>query len=169
MIGEYKDILEYDETEFNRKLIDFRSQYSRVESLVRILQLLEYGVYALLALFVFTVFVVVYRVISNTIFFLRDEMSIIELVGGKSYFMYGPLVIQGMIYTGCAALFSIAVFYGLPYILPLDSLPVIISTMLDSFYVYFTDNVYIGLVASIFLGMFSSFIASWKYINKTIG
>jgi cell division protein FtsX len=88
VIAEYKDILEYNETEFNRKLIDFQSQYSRIESLVKILRLLEYGVYALLALFVFTVFVVVYTVISNTIFFLRDEMSIIELVGGRSYFIY---------------------------------------------------------------------------------
>jgi cell division protein FtsX len=55
---------------------------------VKILRFLEYGVYALLALFFFTVFVVVYTVISNTIFFLRDEMSIIELVGGRSYFIY---------------------------------------------------------------------------------
>ena len=90
---------------------------------MKILRLLEYGVYALLGLFIFTVFVVVYTVISNTIFFLRDEMSIIELVGGRSYFIYGPLVIQGMVYTGFSALFAIGLFYLLPSILPIDSLP----------------------------------------------
>ena len=74
-----------------------------------------------------------------------------------------------MIYTGLAAVFSVGVFYMLPYVLPLDSLPSMVSIILDAFYVYFTNNVYVGIIGFILLGMFSSFIASWKYINKTIG
>jgi cell division protein FtsX len=136
---------------------------------VKILRLLEYWVYALLALFVFTVFVVVYTVISNTIFFLRDEMSIIELVGGRSYFIYGPLVIQWIFYTGIAAVLAAGVFYALPYMLPLDSLPSSVSLMLSEFYVFFSGKLAYGFLAAIILGMISSFVASWKYIHKTIG
>lgn len=169
VIAEYKDILEYNETEFNRKLIDFQSQYSRIESLVKILRLLEYWVYALLVLFIFTVFVVVYTVISNTIFFLRDEMSIIELVGGRSYFIYGPLVIQWLFYTSIASVLAAWVFYGLPYTLPLESLPNSISIMLSDFYIFFSDKLAYGILVAIVLGMTSSFVASWKYIHKTIG
>lgn len=169
VIAEYKDILEYNETEFNRKLIDFQSQYNRIESLVKILRFLEYGVYALLALFFFTVFVVVYTVISNTIFFLRDEMSIIELVGGRSYFIYWPLVIQWIFYTSIASLLAAGVLYGLPYILPLDSLPAPVSSILSEFYIFFGDNLVYSFFVAVVLGMMSSFVASWKYIHKTIG
>jgi cell division transport system permease protein len=168
-IAQYKDILEYDENAMNRKLIDFQSQYNRIEWLVKILRLLEYGVYALLILFVFTVFVVVYTIISNTIFFLRDEMSIIELVGGKSYFIYGPLVIQGMIYTFSATLLALALFYALPYMIPLSSFPEVVSTILTAFFVQFSEYVVFGVLAAILLGMISAFVASWKYIHKTIG
>jgi len=61
--------------------VDYRAQYTRVEAVVHNLRLLEYGVYILLALFAFTVFVVVHTVIRNFIFYLRDEIEIIELVG----------------------------------------------------------------------------------------
>jgi cell division protein FtsX len=93
-IENYKDILKYDKPMLDKKFIDFRSQYLRTSKLVQNLILLKQGVYTILVLFVFTVFIVVFMVISNTIFFLRDEISIIELVGGKSYFIYGPLMIQ---------------------------------------------------------------------------
>lgn len=169
LMAEYRDILEYNETEFNRKLIDFQSQYSRIESLVKILRLLAVWVYTLLGLFVFTVFVVLYTVISNTIFFLRDEMSIIELVGGRSYFIYGPLVIQWVFYTGMAVFLAVWVFYSLPFILPLDSLPSAISLMISEFYIFFSEKLAYGILAAIILGMLSSFIASWKYVHKTIG
>jgi len=79
-VATYQDILEYNESELTRKLLDFQTQYARIESIVRVLQVMNYAVYGLLSLFLFTVFVVVYTVISNTIFFLRDEMAIIELV-----------------------------------------------------------------------------------------
>ncbi|MFZ2338056.1 MAG: hypothetical protein WAW59_08230 [Patescibacteria group bacterium] len=60
-------------------------------------------------------------------------------------------------------------FYSLPYMLPLDSLPSSVSLMLSEFYVFFSDKLAYGLLAAIVLGMISSFIASWKYIHKTIG
>lgn len=169
VIAEYKEILEYNETEFNRKLIDFQSQYSRIESLVKTLRALNYSIYTLLVLFIFTVFVVVYTIISNTIFFLRDEMSIIELVGGKSYFIYGPLMIQGMIYTWLAALLSLGIFSVLLHIIPLDSLPAVASTTLDLFFIDFSRYAYFGFIGFILLGTLSAFVASWKYIHKTIG
>ena len=43
---------------------------------------------ALLSLFVFTVAVIVYMVIGNSVFFHRQEIEIIELVGGKKIFIY---------------------------------------------------------------------------------
>lgn len=169
IVAWYKDILEYNETELNKKLIDFQGQYSRIESLVKVLRYLEYAVYGLLGLFIFTVFVVVYTVISNTIFFLRDEMSIIELVWGRSYFIYGPLVIQGMVYTGISAILGAVLFYTFPHILPLDSLPNWVRNVLDNFMILYKSYVIYGIFGAILLWKISAFLASWKYIHKTIG
>jgi cell division protein FtsX len=96
-------------------------------------------------------------------------MSIIELVGGRSYFIYWPLVIQWIFYTSIASLLAAGVLYGLPYILPLDSLPAPVSSILSEFYIFFGDNLVYSFFVAVVLGMMSSFVASWKYIHKTIG
>lgn len=87
-ISGFKDILQYDQSSFDKKLLDYRAQYERISSVVEMLKILQVAVYILLILFVFTVSIVVYMVIHNFIFFLRDEIRIIELVGGNPSFIY---------------------------------------------------------------------------------
>lgn len=79
-ISKFQDILQYDQSDMNKKLVDYKSQYERIVVVVKILTALQYGVYVLLGLFIFTVFVVVHMIIRNFIFFLQDEVRIIELV-----------------------------------------------------------------------------------------
>lgn len=98
MIGEHKDMLQYSKDAFDRKLLDYQSQFSRIAFIVYLLSLLEFGVYALLAFFAFTVSVIIYTVISNSIFFFRQEIEIISLVGGRSSFIYGPFLLQGVFF-----------------------------------------------------------------------
>jgi len=94
-ISSFRDILEYDEADISRKIVDYRAQYTRIETIIHGLRILQYGVYFLLFLFAFTVFIVIHTIIRNFIFYLRDEIEIIELVGGSSSFIYGPFVLQG--------------------------------------------------------------------------
>lgn len=79
-ISNFKDILQYDEEDLNKKLTSYKAQYERISQVVDMLKILKFAVFILLALFVFTVSIVVYMVIHNFIFFLRDEIRIIELV-----------------------------------------------------------------------------------------
>ncbi len=79
-VGQFQDILQYDQSDMNKKLLDYKGQYERIAIVVKVLNYLRYGVYVMLSLFVFTVFVVVHTVIRNFIFFLQDEVRIIELV-----------------------------------------------------------------------------------------
>ncbi len=46
-IAEEKDMLHYDRDEMSRKLLDYKSQFTRVSLVVRLLHMLEYGVYGL--------------------------------------------------------------------------------------------------------------------------
>lgn len=48
MIAEFRDMLHYDKDAMNRKLLDYTSQFERVSIVVKLLQFLEYGVFALL-------------------------------------------------------------------------------------------------------------------------
>jgi cell division protein FtsX len=87
-IGRFRDILQYDQSSFDKKLLDYRSQYERITSVIQMLNILQATVYIFLALFVFTVAILVYMVIHNFIFFLQNEVRIIELVGGRPSFIY---------------------------------------------------------------------------------
>lgn len=73
-------MIHYDKDAMERKLLDYTGQFDRISQIVKLLSVLEYGVYALLGLFVFTVMVIIYSVISNSISFQRQEVEIIELV-----------------------------------------------------------------------------------------
>ena len=79
-ISQYRDILQYDETSMQNKLVDYQTQYNQIVGVVNSLKSLNMAVYILIGLFLFTVFVVVHMVIRNFIFFLQDEIRIIELV-----------------------------------------------------------------------------------------
>jgi cell division transport system permease protein len=81
-------MLFYDKDSMDRKLIDYQSQFQRALVVVKLLKILEAGVYALLGLFIFTVAVIIYTVIGNSIFFHREEIEVIELVGGRTSFIY---------------------------------------------------------------------------------
>ena len=110
-LAEYKDVLQYDEGTLDKQLIAFRTQYNQAQSVVTALQSLNIAVYVLIGLFLLTVFVVVHMIIRNFIFFLQDEIRIIELVGGKGSFIYGPFIIQGSIYMLIAVAIVFLVFY----------------------------------------------------------
>ncbi len=71
------------------------------------LHVFEYGIFALLALFAFTVATIIYNVISNSIFFHQQEIEIIELVGGRRSFTYGQFLLQGSLY-GLSAILAVS-------------------------------------------------------------
>lgn len=80
-MARYRDILKYDEQDMNKKLLDYQLQYRQVVKIVKDLALLKNAVFILIGLFLFTASVVIHSVIRNFIFFMQDEVRIIELVG----------------------------------------------------------------------------------------
>lgn len=47
-IAEYRDILQYDEQDMNKKLVDYQNQYAQVSKVVELLQLSTTAVYVLI-------------------------------------------------------------------------------------------------------------------------
>lgn len=168
-IASYKDIIRYDKQDLSQKLLDYRMQYDNIMKTIEFLRLLTNAVYVLIWLFLFTAFVMIHMVIRNFIFFLQDEMRIIELVGGKPSFIYGPLAVQGIVYATLGVLFAFSLFvvfnnFGGISLLPSDIVPIF-----TGFYTKLSaDFLPLELLSAVAIGIFSAVLASYKYIHSTI-
>ncbi len=159
MISAKQQMIHYDQDAMNQKLLDYKSQFARISFVVKLLYILEYGVFALLALFFFTVAVIIYTVISNSIFYHENEIAVISLVGGKPSFIYGPFLLQGCFYAIVSMGLVTALIIFLRSLLtvevvsgPLANIESEISALLPTVLLYET-------IAFIFLAMISSLVA----------
>ena len=168
-IGRFRDILQYDQWSFDKKLLDYRSQYERITSVIQMLNILQATVYIFLALFVFTVAILVYMVIHNFIFFLQNEVRIIELVGGRPSFIYWPFILQGTLYAFFASLVAFVAFLGGIEIIGSQFLFMDLSPFLIDFKRVFLTYAWLLIPIFALVGAISAFLASWKYIHSTIG
>lgn len=160
VINTYQDIIEYDRTN-ESKMITYKDQANTIEPTVFVLYSIKYGVYILIGLFFFTVFVVLYNVVGNFIFFFRDEMKIIMLVGGSPTFIYGPFALQACIYgfigSGGAVLFSVLLFRFTDF----REYTGFIRSFFESFALFLPWEIAIFSL----LGLISGYLASRRYIR----
>lgn len=168
-IAQFRDILQYNEWSMNKKLLDYRTQFDRISSVVEMLHILQFAVYILLWLFIFTVSIVIYMVIHNFVFFLQDEIRIIELVGGRPSFIYGPFIIQWLLYASIATCISIVTFLAILTLTRSQSIFVDFLPFLSDFSALFVMYSWILIPLFSLIGAISAFLASWKYIHTTIG
>lgn len=169
-IEKYRDILQYDAENMNKKLIDYQSQYNRIQDVISVLKTVNIALYVLIGLFLFTVFVVVHMVIRNFIYFLQNEIRIIELVGGKSSFIYGPFIIQGFLYMVVAVGLVACIFLGFEKFGGIALIPEMFRAIYIDFYMLLQYNYFVleFLIAGA-IGIISALLASVKYVHSTIG
>lgn len=168
-ISKFQDILQYDQSDMNKKLVDYKSQYERIVVVVKILTALQYGVYVLLGLFIFTVFVVVHMIIRNFIFFLQDEVRIIELVWGNPSFIYGPFVVQGIFYTSFSTIVALWLLLIGRSFIAIDFISGPLTHVVDGFYAQLVSWSVLELLWFSVIWIVSALLASRTYIHSTIG
>ena len=168
LIEKNKHILQYNKDAFDRKLLDYQSQFSRIAFVVYLLSLLEFGVFALLIFFAFTVSVILYTVVSNSIFFFRQEIEIIHLVGGRSSFIYGPFLLQGFFFGTMATVLVLGVVFLIQSFVQIDFVNGPLAHVMRDFFLAFPllGGVQVGIAAV--LGMISAGIALRKYVREGI-
>lgn len=155
-------VLDINEEKHAKSVINYRNQFERIRTVISVLYSLRFGLYCIIGFFLFSVFVVIFHSIGNTVFFFSEEIKITQLVGGQKRYIYGPFIIQGMIYSALAIAISGALFYYGMYAVGID-------TFLGS--THFIDNffsqsgelfIFVGL-SVVFLGALSGFVSSWKF------
>jgi len=88
----------------------YKAQYSRITSVITILKTLWIGLYVIISIFIFAIWVITYSIIWNFIYYYRDEIYITKLVWGSKIFIYWPFALQWILYSIIAFFISISVF-----------------------------------------------------------
>ncbi|MDP1629293.1 MAG: permease-like cell division protein FtsX [bacterium] len=114
----------------------------------------------------FLAMAVTFNTIRLAIYSSREEINVMRLVGGSSWFIKGPFLFEGMIYGFLGSLLAVAIFYPI-----LGFVSPAISTWLPgadlakyfaaNFWTIFLMQTGIGVA----LGMFSSGIATRRYLK----
>ena len=88
----------------------YSSQYKNIENIIGVLWILTYGLYIIIGVFLLSIFVITYSIIWNFIYYFKDEIYITRLVWGSKKFIYGPFILQWMIYSFTSFVLSFFIF-----------------------------------------------------------
>jgi cell division protein FtsX len=88
----------------------YSSQYKNIENIISVLGILTYGLYIIIWVFLLSIFIITYSIIWNFIYYFKDEIYITRLVWWSKKFIYGPFILQWMIYSFTSFVLSFFIF-----------------------------------------------------------
>ena len=140
----------------NKKAID------KIRSLIDYAQ--QFGLVVILLLSLLAI-IIVYNTIRLTIYTIREEVSVMRLVGASKFFARGPFVVEGLLYGLAGALLALSLLApALYYIAPsLQQVFVLNVYQLFTQEFFFIAGSMCGLGMA--LGVFSSVLAIGKYLD----
>lgn len=148
----------------NTKQADYKGQFNTIKTITPVLQNFQIWIYILIWIFIFSIWIIIYSIISNFIFFFKDEIYITNLVWGAKNFVYWPFMIQGVIYSVLALILWQIIFF-----LMLNNIDYLFIDKSTSFVKLINTNFVLlfllELVVFSLLGAFSGYFSSRKYIK----
>lgn len=147
----------------NENFSTYTGQFERIAKVTSVLNILQIGLYIIIATFIVSIAIIVYSIIWNFIYYYKDEIYITRLVWGSKLFIYGPFSIQGMMYVGISFIISSSLFLIL-----LSNLRFVFE--LSEFSDVYTWNLALVLtiqgVVLLLVGAGSWFLSSRRYLKK---
>ncbi len=150
-------------------LISAVNYYENQETIARLSSVIsairKTGLFITLALSIISVLVAL-NTIRIAIYTLKDEVTIMKLVGATNWFIRGPFLVEGVLYGLISSTTTIVVFYPIMFL---------VAPYVDNFFpgsdlfLYFQRNFitlwFILLSCGVVLGIFGSMIAIRKYLK----
>ncbi len=151
LLSTYSD----DQTHFSH----YATQYENIKSILSVLNILTLGLYIIIGVFILSIFIITYSIIGNFIYYFKDEIYITRLVWGSKKFIYGPFVLQWMIYSFVSFVLSFIVF-----IILLKN----VNNAFGDFYIFQADYIILSteLLIFVLVGGASGLFSSRKYLDK---
>jgi cell division transport system permease protein len=154
--GEFKDLIEK---------VNWKENKTIIEKLFSIASAIKTGGILGSAILVFVAVVVTFNTIRLAIFSKREEIETMKLVGATNRFVRGPFIVEGILIGMIAGTLSFLLFLLIDSLLP-QSLGFFGELGVLNF---FENNIlYLILIqvfGGAFLGAFSSFLATQKYLK----
>jgi cell division transport system permease protein len=110
--------------------------------------------------------IITFNTIRLTIFISKEEIGVMRLVGASKMRVSGPFMIEGAIYGIIATLITLILFWPVTYYLGHNMTGFLGVDIYDYYISNLLQISVIILLSGVFLGMFSSIIATRKYLNK---
>lgn len=110
--------------------------------------------------------IITYNTIRLTIFFSKEEIGIMQLVGANRFYVRGPFLVQGMIYGIISSVVTLIIFLPITYWLGKNMAGFLGFNAFDYYLANFWQILLIIFGSGIILGVFASFLAINKYLNK---
>lgn len=98
-IIEQKLFLLINDNSTNDYFANYTTQYKKIASVISVLDVLKMWLNIVIVIFVLSISIIMYSIISNFIYYYRDEIYITKLVWWSNVFIYWPFVLQWMIYS----------------------------------------------------------------------
>lgn len=151
------------------KIIDKINYFQNKEIIEKLTKIIDsfrrlgYGVSIILMLI--SVFVI-FNTIRIAIYFSREEIAIMRLVGATNNYVRGPFIVEGAMSGIFASFITMAIFYPfLTWIGPLAQNAFLGINIFEYYFNHFLQILAILLLLGVFLGVLSSYIAVRKYLK----
>ena len=138
---------------------NYKTQYERINQVTYVLDLLNYWIKYIIIIFFVSIAIITYSVVSNFIYYYKDEIYITRLVWWAKSFIYGPFILQWIIYSIISFLISLSLFY------------ILLRNLNSVFWKYYifeiqTNLASLELLIFIFIGWLSWYLSSRKYLKN---
>ena len=138
---------------------NYKTQYERINQVTYVLDLLNYWIKYIFIIFFVSIAIITYSVVSNFIYYYKDEIYITRLVWWAKSFIYGPFILKWIIYSIISFLISFSLFY------------ILLRNLNSVFWKYYifeiqTNLASLELLIFIFIGWLSWYLSSRKYLKN---
>ncbi len=110
--------------------------------------------------------IITFNTIRLTIFFAKEEIGVMRLVGASKMRVRGPFMVEGAIYGIIATIITLIIFWPFTAWLVRNTTWFGVFNIYDYYVSNFLQIFAIILLSGILLGVVSSFLAVRKYLNK---
>lgn len=151
-------VLKTDETDKNH-FANYKNQYDNIFKITEFLWILKTWVYAVIFVFFLSIAIIIYSIISNFVYYYKDEIYITKLVWGSNLFIYWPFILQWIFYSIISFIFSLFISFIL-----IQNL----NYYFTGFYSFSnSSNLYfIEFLLLIIIWWFSWYFSSKKYLKQ---
>ena len=146
--------------------IDYYQNRVVIERLTSIINTISILSNALISLFAFISFLIIYNTIRLVIFTSKEEISVMHLIGAGSLHIKGPFIISGLIYGVISSIVATALLY--PFVVWASSISSVFFSETESLVSYYISNLWFILLVLIALGGVLGAISSWVAVRRYI-